>query len=234
MFWTPLTTEEMQKVIDFIEKDDASVLDTDIPQRLSGICFAFQKKAIDFSRVERRARVRLEKKLQGKEKVMENELLQDDLPELAFDSVDVACAILYFLQGKGSKITKTKLICILYEVYAAWLVSHRERLFIEHPVAYEHGPWFWRVSTKIRNVYTPVPKSIVDKIFNENSGVGVLIQRAAEKYHDYSEAELTAYLLKSKPYRNAAKDKNNGKWNKEISDADIYYWKRDQKKGNQQ
>ena len=52
----------------------------------------------------------------------------------------------------------------------------------------------------------------------------------AAKYYDYTESTLSRMFLASKAYKNADKEHNDGKWNKEIADADIYAWKASQKK----
>ena len=228
MFWTPLTEEEMKKIVSFIENDDMTILDTDIPQRLAGLHNAVQKKIADSLKSTLKENAKLSRRMQEKVRRAEIEVENGDFADLAFDSVDIAKALLYCIHLKDGRVTRTKLMAILYEVYAAWLASHRERLFLEHPVAYEYGPWFWRVCNKLPNVNAPVGRDSLDAVFEKNKGVGVLIQRAAEKYYDHNERDLQEYLLKSSPYRKCTREYNGGKWNKEIPDTEIYRWKKDQ------
>ena len=57
------------------------------------------------------------------------------------------------------------------------------------------------------------------------SGAAVFCENAARKYYDYSDKTLAEMFRKSAPYKNASKEHNDGKWNKEIDDRDIYSWK---------
>lgn len=145
--------------------------------------------------------------------------------ETGLDSFVVAQALLYQLQQlRTYKLTRGKVILILYEMYASWLASKRERLFIEHPVATEYGPQFWRVFKRINMGQTLTSDAWTD-LTEQNPGVAAFCRNAAQKYYDYKESELRDTFMKSAAYRKAARDNNNGKWNGEIRDEDILQWK---------
>ena len=140
------------------------------------------------------------------------------------DSLEVAKALVYQLnEMRAYKLSKPKVIAILYEMYASWLATKHERLFAHHPQATQYGPNFWRVSSKLLSLTATYEdyKNIAEK----NAGIAAFCKNAAKKYYDWSLGDLTRPLMKSKPYLNATADKNNGKWGKELSDADIYEWK---------
>lgn len=169
---------------------------------------------------------RLEKRVQNFKKAEETRaaagVFAETVPGL--DSVDVAKALLYCLNQKQVyKMSKPKLIAILYEMYASWLASKHERLFAHHPQATEYGPHFWRVYKHVQTLTGTYED--FKKVAEQNAGIAAFCQNAAEKYYDWTLQDLTKNLRTSLPYKNAHKDNNNGKWGKEISDADIYAWK---------
>ncbi len=140
------------------------------------------------------------------------------------DSLDVAKALVYcLLQKRTYQMTKAKVIAILYEMYASWLVSKHERLFSHHPQASPYGPQFWRVYNKIDIKYAQYEdfKSLAEK----SPAIAAFTKNAAEKYYDWSIKKICSGWMKSKPYLNASPTSNDGKWGKEISDAEIYEWR---------
>lgn len=153
---------------------------------------------------------------------------QHGYPELGIDSVDLAAALLWALQRHGRHITITKTVHILYEVYAAWLGSHKERICIEHPVITAYGPQFWRVYRHFQaKVGEPMDKGAFDDIAGRFPGLARLIQNAAAKYHDMDDRDLKQYLIKSRPCQKAmpAKTEKEPKWNNPIDDHLIVLWK---------
>ena len=63
-----------------------------------------------------------------------------------------------------------------------------------------------------------------------NPGLREYLKNATAKYGAYSEDDLAKAALQSRPYRNAHKDNNGGKWNKPIDDRDIYAYQKSIKK----
>ena len=169
-------------------------------------------------------------KLERIEDAKKEAVLQGEFGETGLDSVDVAKCLLYYLQGKDSYgLTKSKLMCILFEVYASWLYSKKERIFIEHPVCTEYGPQFWRVYKRINSVREPLGRECVDAVASANPGVAAMCRNAANKYYDYSEKQLQSFIIKCPAYKAALPKNNGGKWNGEMSDRLIYSWKEEQK-----
>ena len=159
-------------------------------------------------------------------------ILQGEFAETGLDSVEVARCLLYYLQQKQAwRMSKSKLQYILFEVYAAWLAGHKERIFIEHPVCTEYGPMFWRVFKQIENLQSPLSADCVRTLGEKNPGVVAICKNAAAKYYDYGDSQLKSYLLKCPAYKEAMPQKNNGKWNGLMQDALILAWKQDQNRG---
>jgi uncharacterized phage-associated protein len=220
-----LTQDELNKIIRYVEDGNKEILSTDIPTRFTALFGAFERKmSKDLIENEKKLLVlqtKMERANLKEEKLIDNGIFQ----ETAIDSVDVANALLYCLQQlKTYKLTKSKFLLILYEMYASWLGTKKERLFIEHPVATEYGPQFWRVYKRL-DLTVKVPYSAFEALAKQNSGIAAFAKNAATKYYDYSEKDLHDPVIISKAYKNALPIHNNGKWNKEISDKDIFVWK---------
>lgn len=224
-----INLSELEILLNFINEDDAPLPSPEVTSKFQNAYFAFQGKILKQLQKQQKENYRLEKRVNRLEEKETENIQQGVFKELGLDSVEVAYALLYHLKKIDEyRITKWKVIHILYGMYASWLASKKERLFIEHPVATEWGPQFWRVYKKLDLAETYTPGTW--KNFTERyPGVAAFVVNSANKYAGYNETDLKNIFVKSMPYRNATADKNNGKWNKEIDDSDIYYWKTEKK-----
>ena len=217
--------DELEALLKFINEDDAPLPSPEITTKFQNAYFAFQGKILKQLQKQQKENFRLEKRVNRLEEKETENIQQGVFKELGLDSVEVAYALLHHLKKIDEyRLTKGKIICVLYGMYASWLAGKKERLFIEHPVASEWGPQFWRVYKKLDLSVTDT-QTIWQSFAEKNPGVAAFVVNSANKYAGYSEADLKNILVKSMPYKNATADKNNGKWNKEINDSDIYYWK---------
>lgn len=227
-----LTPEEIRAVSLYI---DEGVRSEETPAALDKILYAAAQASRRLSAENAALGRRLERsndRVQRLQAKREEAVLQEEFSETGLDSLAVAKCLLYYLQQQNAwKLSRSKLMYVLFEVYAAWLAGHRERLFVEHPVASEYGPQFWRVFKNIPSTGTPLGREAVEAIAKLNPGVAALCRNAAVKYYDYKESDLQRYICKCPAYRNALPEKNGGKWNGELRDSEIYAWKLDQKKG---
>lgn len=228
-----LTTEQLDALIRFAE-DDRQPVPEEALEIWNSINNAIQKNIIKHLTGARKRNAMLTERLEKFQTRQKDQYEQGEgFKETGLDSIDVATALLYQLQQLNTyKLNKYKLQAILYEMYASWLESKKERLFLEHPVATEFGPRFWRVFKRLETG-TRVPYSAWQNFTSKNPGVAKFCENAAGKYYDYAEGTLSRIFLASKPYKNADKDHNYGKWNKEISDGEIYVWKSQQKNSKQ-
>lgn len=228
-----LSPEDLAALTAFAQ-DDRAKIDPEQIERLNALHRAVERNALKNLTGLRKRNAMLNEKI---ERLRDKEKLKisvENFAETGLDSYEVALGLLYQLQQlKTYRLTKNKFISILYEMYASWLHSKQERLFLEHPVASPYGPQFWRVSERIK-LAVPVQYKDWKALCEKNPGVAAFCKKAAEKYYDYAEGDLNRPLLKSEPYRNADKDHNGGKWNKEIADKEIYAWKDAQKPARQQ
>lgn len=148
------------------------------------------------------------------------------------DSFLVARALLYQLQQlKTYKLTKTKVNAILYEMYASWLYSKKARLFTEHPVAAEWGPMMWHAVKKLEPGDQVSPQEWLD-FASRYPAVAAFCKNAAQKYYDIDCSTLYDGFKSTAAYKKASAENNGDKWGTEISDADIYAWKKRQDEKN--
>lgn len=223
-----LTHEQLDQLNRFAS-NDREIPPMETLEAFNTLYAAVQRNTVRFLTGSRKRNAMLEERLEKVRERREQKILAGEFSETGLDSLDVATALLYQLQQlKTYKLNKYKLQAILYEMYASWLESKKERLFLEHPVATEFGPRFWRVFKRLETgiaVHYQAWKTFAEK----SPAVAAFCKNAAAKYYDYAEGDLSRLFLASAPYKNADKDHNLGKWNKEISDADIYTWKAKQK-----
>lgn len=228
MDWT-LTPEETAAVAAYI---DEGRRDEHTASALDKILYAegqIRRRLAAENATLRHQLERARSKVERLETKREDALRKGDFAETGLDSLAVAKCLLYYLQQKDSwRLTRTKVLHILFLMYASWLAGHRERLFVEHPVASEYGPQFWRVFKNMLSTTTPVDADVVRSMGESNAGVLRLCQNAAAKYCDYSEADLRSFVSKCPAYRNALPENNGGKWSGELSDYEIYQWKKEQ------
>lgn len=224
-----LTQEEINQLIAYIREDKKDVLRTNIPSKLISLFMSFQDKMAKELRDSENRAFMLERKLDRFKEKEQEDIAQGNFAETDRDSYEVALCLLYCLQQvKTYKLTKSKLLYILYLAYASWLAGHKERLFAEHPVATEFGPQFWRVYKRL-NINTNVPYDVWKNMCEKNPGIARFLDNVAHKYYDYSEKMLREPIMKSEPYRHALPEKNHGKWNKEITDSEIFVWRNETK-----
>lgn len=220
-----LSPNAIQQIRDFVE-NDGPIPSQDAVNTFNALHFAFNKKMYKSLTESRSKQKTLEKRVTSLRKKEDDRaaagVFKETVPGL--DSVDVAKALIWCLNQKQTwKLSIPKVVAILYEMYASWLASKHERLFVQHPEATQYGPQFWRVTRKV----TSMTATYEDwkKIAEQNPGIAEFCKNAAAKYYDWKLSDLTRPVLNSKPYLNAHADKNGGKWNKELSDADIFAWK---------
>lgn len=226
-----LTPEQMAAITDYVndgvrgEHTDAAIW---VVQNAFGrICTRMKSETAQQARVITRLRSRIA----AHDEKERARVLEGDFGETGLDSVDVAKVLLYHLQQLTTwQLGKDKMMLILFEMYASWLHSKRERLFVEGFVAQEKGPWLWRVAKRIERADIPVHYEQVRALAERNPGVAAFCQRAAQKYYDYGEKQIRDYVLKCPAYRKAAPKEEGAKWNATLDDREIFFWKEEQQK----
>lgn len=216
--------DHLQRLID----GEKLVIDTEAIESLGQLSEAVTRCIARNYAAVRRRNDSLNEKVERAKAKTEQKLLAGEFSDTGYDSAEVALALLYQLQQlRTYRLTGYKVNAILFEMYASWLHSKGQRLFLEHPVATAYGPRFWRafkhIDTRVRVSYDDW-KALAEK----DPGVAQFCKNAAKKYYDVTERSLNEMFMKTDAYRKAMPEFNDGKWNKELDDADIYAWKKQQ------
>lgn len=222
-----LTHEQLDHLHRFVNGDKL-IIDTEAIEALGSLSEAVNRCLARNYAALRRRNDTLSGRLERAKEKSEARLLAGEFTETGYDSAEVAQALLYQLQQlKTYRPTKYKVIAILYEMYASWLYSKGQRLFLEHPVATAYGPRFWHAIKRI-DVNVKVPYDAWKAMAEKDPGVAQFCKNAAKKYYDVTEKSLVDMFMKTNAYKKALPENNAGKWNKEIDDTDIYAWKKQQ------
>lgn len=224
-----LTQEELESIISYVNEDEG-MPSFDTLGNFQALYFSLQRKlANDYQEMQKKC-FKMKRRLERIDRHETRQVEEGVFQESGLDSLEVADALLYHLQQlKTYKFTKNKFMSIFFHMYASWLGSKKERLVMEHPVANKYGPQFWRVFTRL-DLHKPVSYDAVRSLQEKRADIAVYVRNAANKYYDCKEDELSAVHTKCAPYLNAHANTNEGKWNKEISDSDIFLWQNNPKK----
>lgn len=218
-----INPEEFQAILSFVN-EEGPMPSFDTLGDFQAIYFALQRKLAKQYEEQTKKCFKMERRLERIDRHEERQTEEGVFAESGLDSLEVADVLLYHLQElKVWKFTKNKFMSILFHMYASWLGSKKERICLEHPVATEWGPQFWRVYKRL-NLSQPVSVETVKAVRQKRADITAYIANAARKYYDCKENELSAVHLKCDPYKRALPHNNGGKWNKEISDSDIFLW----------
>ena len=219
---------DMERLQAFIDGKDPNVLFTELPERLFRLAEAVRRQSLEESRKAIRTKASLEKRLDRFQVSKEKDYQQGQFGEANRDSLEVAYAIKHVANEAGYFIKKNMLILLLYDVYANWLYSGKERLTDEEPKATAMGPQFWKVFKKIdMKLSTNQTRQYYRSLTEYNPGIVAIIKNVVNKYILMDESRVASIMKSNDAYRNASKENNDGKWNKTISAADIYQWKKD-------
>ena len=224
MFEFTLTTEEQDRIVEFINGENPGFASSGIAEKLFRIAGEVQKRMVkELSQAQKRIEkqeekvVRLEDRNRRK---MEMEAEEGVFSDLDIDSVTFAKAVAAVASRYMKYVSRTRIICLMYECYAAWLVSHRQRLFNESPVRTKWGVNFWRVYKAISGGPFNGDEECFRKIVEMEPGAANLICNVTVKYAGWNDNVLQERFLKSRPVMEAEN-------NKRIDDAKIYGWKKE-------
>lgn len=207
------------------EPGSAAVLVTDAADRLFAFSRSVEKALTRFSRESLKRQTTLQARLDGIREKRNQQMEAGEFRCLEYDSLDLAKAITWSLKDAHHYTTKLKVNFILYHCYCKWLYRNGERLTLESPVAQEKGPWFWKVMSGLE-IPTLPPKNWIDDIRALNPGLAEYLNNASVKYGQYNEEHLSQVYIQTRPYLNAHRDRNDGKWNRPINDRDIYAYEK--------
>lgn len=220
-----LTYQQLDTLTRFAD-DEKSPIDMEAVEALNILAYTVQRNIAKLLTGAQKRNRMLQERLDKFRERNEEKAIAGEFTTRQVDSAVAARALLYQLQQlKTWKLSRAKVIAILFEMYASWLYGKKERIFDEEPVATEYGPQFWHAWKSI-NVSDPVSFDEWAAFAKENTDIAAYMKNAARAYYDKTESTLNKIFKATIAYKNAMPEKNGGKWNKVIEDRDIYAWKK--------
>jgi uncharacterized phage-associated protein len=220
-----LTPEQMTKITRYIDGEKDAEIDDETLALFDALHYKLHRKIYEnLSREQKKSR-----RLETKAERLEDKLKAADaadaegFTEAGLDSADVAACLAAETRNVTQKgISRSRMLTLTYMAYVSWLGNKKQRLFLEHPVATQYGPIFWRAYKKV-NPETEADEDAFRRVADQNPGAAAFLRNVAKKYHDADERMMANFIKNSAPYKNAL-PKEGEKWCKTIQDDDIYAW----------
>lgn len=118
-----LSSEELKSIIDYINGDSDTTIDSDAADKLLRISFDLQKRLLRDTRQSRtkadRLAVKIGKLETTKKKRIEKQIENGDFENAGCDSIDVAKVIVQMMRRHDFFTTRKKTVLLLYECYAS-------------------------------------------------------------------------------------------------------------------
>lgn len=138
-----------------------------------------------------------------------------DLPEgdaevlahtVKYDSLTFAKALVHMAQMEDRGLNMSQIQAILYIAYGVWMVEHDERLFEEHPQAWQYGPVFPRVYSKLKKGMTDTQVQYL-KLKEDSPERLSFLERCFRRYAWTSACDLAApHKAKGTPWSQTRKE----------------------------
>lgn len=227
------TQQEIDALVSYINGQSPEVLYTEAPKTYLRMAYDLQKRLIqDVAKLSRRneeLEKRLERQLEKKSSSFQQGEFKDH--EAGYQDTDIAKIVIFYLKKGKYAYNMEKVIHITYLTYALFLTKGT-RLFPQRPQATGRGPWLWRVNTHLEKkdssgkmmLYLDPDQQYLKEMCDKDLSVFAIVRRIVEKYAD---TDIREMLLRSAPQQNNAREHNDGKWNKEIPDGEIYAWQKE-------
>ena len=121
-----------------------------------------------------------------------------DLPEgnpvkqtKVYDSLTFAKALVHMAEMEGKGLNMSQIQVMLYIAYGVWLAQNDDRLFEEHPQAWQYGPVFPRVYSKMKKGTTDAHEQYM-KLMNDSPERFAFLERCFRRYAWTRASDLSA------------------------------------------
>lgn len=173
----------------------------------------------------------LETRLERYRRQDEQDALEGNFESLGIDTITIAKAVLWKAYEKHLPVeNKTRFRLLVFSVYCAWLGSQQQRVTLEHPQAQvSYGPVLATMLDEKKVRYNEIPANTEYKsVASMNPGLAATIENCVVKYCSCSLQALKEHFMgKGTPFsKSAAECAKTGKGTIEMSDKDIYLWKK--------
>ena len=154
--------------------------------------------------------------------------LPEDTPDepvqpMKYDSLAFGKALVHMAQMEGRGLNMSQIQAILYIAYGVWMVNHEDRLFEEHPQAWQYGPVFPRVYSKMKKGMTDSQVQYL-KLKEDSPERLAFLERCFRRYAWTSACDLAApHKSKGTPWSQTRKE-NPDKQAVRIDDSLVADW----------
>lgn len=107
------------------------------------------------------------------------------------DSLTFAKALVHMAEMEGRGLNMSQIQAILYIAYGVWMTDHEDRLFEEHPQAWQYGPVFPRVYSKMKKGTTDTQDQYL-KLKNDSPERFSFLERCFRRYAWTRASDLSA------------------------------------------
>lgn len=158
----------------------------------------------------------------------------DDLPpaelpqpeKASYDSLTFAKALVHMAELEDRALNMSQIQAILYIAYGVWLAQKDDRLFDEHPQAWQYGPVFPRVYTKLKKGMTDSQEQYL-KLMNDSPERFAFLERCFRRYAWTRASDLAApHISKGTPWSQTRQAKPDSPVHR-IDDSLVGQWFRD-------
>ena len=140
-----------------------------------------------------------------------------------YDSLTFAKALVHMAQMEGKGLNMSQIQAMLYIAYGVWLAQKNDRLFEEHPQAWQYGPVFPRVYSKLNKGLTDSQEQYL-KLKDDSPERFAFLERCFRRYAWTRASDLAApHKSKGTPWSQTRKE-NPDKQAVRIDDSLVAEW----------
>lgn len=231
-----LSSDDIRNVIDFANGENDSFINSPKMSEFINLFYCCNKQIMELQRRTASANASLERRLQRyadkERRNMENGSAFTDFEE--DNTILIAKGIVYLLGIYRVQVSNSKVLAIMYLLYAAWLESHHQRVIKDRPNRWidnngnDYGVVFWSLKKffetpnwKVagRNDYRELQKVA-------KGGVAKCLENVVR--NNYRVVGLHKSISSTAPYVDAIQKRE-----KVLSDYQIMLWQQQRKSGRE-
>lgn len=156
--------------------------------------------------------------------VPEDNSFTPQISEMGLDSIDLAKAICYRSKENGHVLYRNQMQAMMYIVYGKVLARNGARITKEHPQAWEFGPVFPRVYSKVKETSDDSYREQSEVLREQAPEVSELIDETVSRCSWRGCRELLAQLTSSGSPCEMSRRRNPEKKTAPMEDTDIRDW----------
>ena len=149
---------------------------------------------------------------------------EGSISEIGMDSVDLAKAMCWRSKENGHILYRNQMQTMLYIMYVKCLARQGARMTREHPQAWEFGPVFPRVYSKVKSTDDESFREQSDALKEANPQMSDLLDETVSRCSWRGCREMLAYITAKGTPCEASRSRNEGKKTAPMEDAEIRQW----------